>query len=181
MYVYRCDVNFCIDNIFTARNCYKYKIVSGQLSKSEEKFFQEVEKKKKGVPGCIKWSNKPDLNGYSNGYHSYTVYINIYTKNDGRPKIARCIQRIAKNEIICDKSKELTAQELDIALSKEYTTIPDPCLALYAGPSCSTKGMLPWQIRLTEFIQLSVNNVVTLDNYLGALYKYNKCDQRFGT
>lgn len=155
--------------------------VAGDLKKNEEKFFYEVERNKKGIPGCIKWSNKPDLNGYTNGIQAHTVVINIFTSDDGRPKIAQGIRDIAKGIIPCSRSsEEYTAQELDEVLSTVYPSIPNPELALYTGTLCCTHGLMPWQIRLTEFVQLSLDNSVNIKGFLGALYKYNKCDQRFG-
>lgn len=151
------------------------------MKKNEEKLFLEVEKKKKGIPGCIKWQRKPDLNGYTNGLRAHTIVINIFTHEDGLPKVAHCIQQIAEEKVICTReSSEFTAQELDNVLKLIYPSIPDPDVVLYTGPWCCTHGFLPWQIRLTEFIQLSLDNSVNIDSYLGALFRYNKCDQRFG-
>lgn len=133
------------------------------------------------MPGCIKWFKKPDLNGYTNGLQAHTIVINIFTHKDGQPTIAQCIQRIAEGKVICSReSEEYTAQELDKALKLMYPSIPDPDLVLYTGPLCCTHGLLPWQIRLTEFIQMSLDHSVSVDTYVGALYRYNKCDQRFG-
>lgn len=141
----------------------------------------EIERKKKGIPGCIKWSNKPDLNGYTNGTQSNTVYIHIFSQADGRMKIAQCVKLIAKGDLESRPcSEEYTAQEFSDKLLNVYPVVPDPELVLYTGPLCSTFGLLPWHIRLTEFIQMSINHNVNINSYLGALYKYNKCDQRFG-
>lgn len=157
--------------------------ISGDLKKYEKKLFIAVEKKKKeGIPGCIKWSDKPDLNGYTNGSQANTIIINIVEYSDGRPKIAQFVRNLAKDRSLCKKSStEFTAQELDKALINLYPSIPEPELALYTGPLCSTHGLLPWQIRLTEILQLSPNHSINTDSYIGALYKYNKCEQRFGT
>lgn len=155
--------------------------ITGHLKENDEKLFLEIEKKKKGVPGCIKWFKKPDLNGYTNGLQANTIFINIFSYNDGPPKIAQCIQYIAQNKIICNReSNEFTTEELDRALKLIYPSIPDPDLVLYTGPQLCTYGLLPWQIRLTEFIPMSLDHSINIDNYVGALYRYNKCDQRFG-
>ncbi|XP_013191509.2 dehydrodolichyl diphosphate synthase complex subunit Nus1 [Amyelois transitella] len=155
--------------------------ITGELKENEEKLFHEVEKCKKGIPGFIKWARMPDLNGYTNGTQANTVTVNIFSKDDGRPVIAKCIQKIAEGKISCtQQSSELTAQEFGEVLSTLYPCIPDPELFLYTGSSCSTHGLLPWQIRLTEFVQLSIGHNLSVDSYVGALYKYNKCDQRFG-
>lgn len=155
--------------------------VAGELKENEEKFFYEVELKKKGIPGCIKWSNKPDLNGYTYGVQAHTVVINIFTSDDGRPKIAQCIQDLAKGTIPCRRnSEEYTAHELDEVLSTVYPSIPNPEVILYTGTLCCTHGLIPWQIRLAEFIQVSLDYSVNIKGFLGALCKYSKCDQRFG-
>ncbi|CAH2084909.1 unnamed protein product [Euphydryas editha] len=154
--------------------------VTGRLKTLEDKLFLEIEKSKKGIPGCIKWANKPDLNGYTYGIQANTVFINIFSYSDGKPRIAECIKFIAKGDLQCKRnSNEYTVQEFGEAI-KFKSIIPDPDLVLYTGELCCTFGLLPWQIRLCEFIQLSVHHNININCYLGALYKYNKCDQRFG-
>ncbi|KAJ0183182.1 hypothetical protein K1T71_001158 [Dendrolimus kikuchii] len=155
---------------------------TGELYEHEEKLFYEVEKLKKGVPGCVKWANKlPDLNGYTNGNSAHTLVVNIFRHRDGRKTVVECVQQIAEGSLVCKRnSREFTAEELDEALSQIYPAIPDPDMALYTGCLCSTKGLLPWQIRLTVFVQLSTDHSINVDQYLGAIHKYSKCDQRFG-
>lgn len=121
------------------------------------------------------------MNGYTNGIPAHTIIVNILTREDGQHKIAQCIQDIAKGKTPCKRSSmEFTAQELDETLSQIYPSIPDPDLALFTGSLCCTHGLLPWQIRLTEFIKLSIDHSLNIENFIGALNKYNKCDQRFG-
>ncbi|CAF4951299.1 unnamed protein product [Pieris macdunnoughi] len=155
--------------------------ITGKLQKDEENLFVEVEKQKKGIPGCIKWFDKPNLNGYTNGIQANTISVNILSYNDGRPKITKCLQQISQDNTLCIRSSdEFTSQELDRTLKTIYPSIPDPNLVLYSGPLCCAYGLLPWHIRLTEFIQISIDHSINVNNYLGALYKYNKCDLRFG-
>ena len=112
---------------------------------------------------------------------AHTVHLNIFTSKDGKLTVAQCIRQIAEDRVICSReSEEYTAQELDIALKSIYPSIPEPELVLYTGSLCCTHGLLPWQIRLSEFVQLSIDHSVNIDSYIGALYRYNKCDQRFG-
>lgn len=155
-------------------------LFSGQLKQNEEKLFLEVERHKKGVPGYIKWANKPDLNGYTNGIQAHTVIINMFNSKDGRPKIAECISRIAEERSKSMQNTEITVRELNNRLSSVYPSIPDPDVIFYTGPSCCSHGVLPWQIKLAEFVQLSLDHSINVNTYVGALYKYNKCDQRFG-
>ncbi|XP_032516327.1 dehydrodolichyl diphosphate synthase complex subunit Nus1 isoform X2 [Danaus plexippus] len=155
--------------------------ITGNLKTKEKDLFFEIEKNKKGIPGCIKWSNKRQLNGYTYGVQGNTVYINIFSYSDGKPKIVNCVKDIAEDKLFCERSSdEFTANEFDEALRKHYPNIPEPELVLYTGPLCCTNGLLPWQIRLSEFVQISYNNNINVNNFLGALNKYCKCDQRFG-
>ncbi|XP_068617224.1 dehydrodolichyl diphosphate synthase complex subunit Nus1 [Battus philenor] len=155
--------------------------VTGKLKLNEEKLFLAIEKHKKGIPGCIKWSNKPDLNGYTYGMNANTVVINIFSYKDGKPQIVECIKKIAKNEAESGKEiSELTSEEFGRIFTDMSPSIPEPNLILYTGPLCCSYGFLPWQIRLTEFVQLSLDHSVNIDSFVSALYKYNKCDQRFG-
>lgn len=168
-------------NFFSQQVIILEYLFSGELKENEEKLFLEVEKCKKGIPGCIKWSKMPNLNGYTNGTQAHTVTVNIFTSHDGRPKIAHCIRDIANNKVSCKReAEEFTAQELGDALALFYPSIPDPDVILYTGSLCSAHGFLPWQLRLTEFVQLSTDHCINVNSYVGALYKYNKCDQRFG-
>lgn len=154
--------------------------VLGELKVNEEKLFLEVEKCKKGIPGCIKWSKKPDLNGYTNGIRAHIVVVNIFSSTDGRTRISQCIREIAEKNSLTSAYSEFTAEDLEKALSLLYPPIPDPGVVLYTGNVCCTHGFLPWQVRLTEFIQLSLDHRVSVNNFICAMYKYNKCDQRYG-
>lgn len=121
------------------------------------------------------------MNGYNNGSQSYTVVVNIFNKSHGQETIAQCIKDIATGNIVCERGEdEFSAPEVNKAFSTKYLPIPDPDLVLYSGPLCCTYGLLPWHIRLSEFIQLSPDSSLSVDNYINALCKYNKCEQRFG-
>lgn len=57
---------------------------------------------------------------------------------------------------------------------------PDPDAAIYFGELCSTYGFLPWHIRLTEFFPIKSQQTMTVYSFLETLFKFSKCDQRFG-
>lgn len=121
------------------------------------------------------------MNGYSNGIQAHTVNVNIFRDSDGRSRIAQCIKAIAEKKITLNsQTNDFTAEDLDKVFSLVYPSIPEPEIVLYTGVLCCTHGFLPWQIRLTEFIRLSLDHSVNIDSYVGAMYKYSKCDQRFG-
>jgi len=57
----------------------------------------------------------------------------------------------------------------------------DPDILLILGKVKSTLGFLPWHIRLTEIHWLPPLKKVGLSDFIESLYKYSKCQQRFGT
>lgn len=129
-----------------------------------------------------------DDNGISfphrNGYKKHIV-VNLYSSEDGHAKFDQLLtQELCRDNYdasaMCD-SKQITIDKVDETLSKLYGLMPDPDLAVFFGTTCCTMGFMPWQIRLTEFIQLSYKlHNLSLDKYLRVLYKYAKCEQRFG-
>lgn len=122
------------------------------------------------------------MNGYTNGIPAHKIVVNIFSCQNGRSTITQCIKEMCEEKIPYNrKSDQITAQEFDDVISAVYPSIPDPDLALFSGPVCCTHGLLPWQIRLTEFISLSVDYNLSVESFVGAMYKYSKCDQRFGT
>lgn len=48
------------------------------------------------------------------------------------------------------KPEEVTVDTVDDKFREELL-LPDPCLGLVFGPTLSTFGFMPWQIRVTEF------------------------------
>lgn len=120
---------------------------------------------------------------YRNGFRRHIV-INLYSSEDGYGIFNKLLhdetsKKIADEDVL--NSKDITIEQLDKKLSKYYGNIPDPELAIYFGRVTCTAGLLPWQIRLTEFIQISYKlNQMSLDKYLRVLYKYAKCEQRYG-
>lgn len=75
----------------------------------------------------------------------------------------------------------ITIPMVNAAVQQQLQERPEPELAFYFDEYCCTYGLSPWQIRLTEFLRLgTAASDVRLGGYLRALYKYAKCEQRFG-
>lgn len=89
----------------------------------------------------------------------------------------------ATNHFISSKSvtsNNVTIEQIDNYLSERLGSIPDPDLAVYCGDTCATYGLLPWQVRVTEFVNLKTHHDVTVDDFFSILEFYGKCEQRFG-
>lgn len=130
----------------------------------------------KTIDGAIKYPQR-------NGYTRYIV-VNLYSSDDCHEQFNQLLTQelcpFSRKRSAC-KSSEITVDLIDERLSKLPGYLPDPELAVFFGTFCCTQGFFPWQIRLTEFIQISyTQESLTLQKYLDVLYKYAKCQQRFG-
>lgn len=75
----------------------------------------------------------------------------------------------------------ITIPLVDAAVRRRLDGMPEPELAFYFGEHCCTYGLSPWQIRLTEFVRLERTVLdVGLGSFVRSLYRYAKCEQRFG-
>lgn len=128
----------------------------------------------------------PDYNGTSekipplNGYMS-RLFVNFFEPEDGKGQMIKTTQTLA------DDVKEgrldvddITIELVDKKLNKHVWELPDPELALYFGGVCSNFGFLPWQTRLTEFLSIRTQSTVTSIDFVRSLYRFSKCEQRFG-
>lgn len=91
--------------------------------------------------------------------------------------IRSACQEICKSEVT---PVDISIPLVDKCLRNLLPDYSDPDLAIYFDDHCCTYGMSPWHIRLTEFAQVKLDSSLKLENYLKVLYKYSKCEQRFG-
>lgn len=71
--------------------------------------------------------------------------------DDGKGKIVSLVQELSKGVI----SGVLQSDEININLLAEklkFEGIPNPDLAIVCGRTFSTYGLLPWHIKVTEFV-----------------------------
>lgn len=112
---------------------------------------------------------------YKNGQKK-ELSVNFLSPRECKPKIADVCRTMA-----IDKS--LRSEQITIAKVHERCASivnPDPDAAIYFGDICSTYGYLPWHIRLTEFFPIKSQHTMTVYSFLETLFKFSKCEQRFG-
>ncbi|XP_053698099.1 dehydrodolichyl diphosphate synthase complex subunit Nus1 [Sabethes cyaneus] len=118
-----------------------------------------------------------------NGYRRRIV-VNFFSYEDGRKQLVAAARSISADlrDGALSKPSEITVELVDRTMQKLVHQVPDPDLAVYFGPVCCTYGMLPWQIRLTEFVSLPEPSAAKLrvEHFINCLFKYAKCEQRFG-
>lgn len=82
--------------------------------------------------------------------------------------------------------KELSESKIDVnsvSLQEklhEKCPLPDPEVAIVIGNKLCSYGMLPWNIRLTEFFQFNNYYDISISKFNSILKKFSKCEQRYG-
>ncbi|XP_069676297.1 dehydrodolichyl diphosphate synthase complex subunit nus1 isoform X2 [Periplaneta americana] len=111
---------------------------------------------------------------------SHSLHLNIFSLADGKGSLVELTKTLCQSVLSGQtKSSEVNRFVIDEKLHKEME-IPDPELILYCGDICSMYGFLPWQIRVTEFLQLNTHHNLKVTDFTKVLSKYGKCVQRFG-
>lgn len=148
------------------------------MIKNNYKLYEYIAEWKKESERIIWNVNNVGINGsqivYKNGLMK-ELSVNFFSPYDSKRKMAEIVQQIAADDC--------SAENISIDyLNKQFKQIvnPDPELAIYFGKICCTYGFLPWHIRLTEFIGLTTQNDLTINTFLKTLYKFARCEQRFG-
>lgn len=116
---------------------------------------------------------------HRNGYKRHII-VNLYSSEDGHAKFNQLLRQGIHSDKNTD-SERITIEYIDEELRKICGNLPEPDLGVFFGSYCCSSGFMPWHIRLTEFIPIShkLHNL-SLEKYLKVLYKYARCEQRFG-
>lgn len=153
--------------------------ISGILVSNNHKIYDHLSRWRNDNDK-ISWNtNNHDICGsqviYKNGMFKYLT-VNFLSPRECKLKIAELCRSMASDD-------NLQPDRIDInQLNAKFASIvnPDPDAAIYFGKVCSTYGFLPWHIRLTEFFPIESQRTMTVYSFLGTLFKFAKCEQRFG-
>lgn len=99
--------------------------------------------------------------------------LNILTRKQCEKDILDSLVQISKSKN--DVSNSVIETELS-----ERCPLTDPEVGIVIGKRLSTYGLLPWNIRLTEFFQFNNHYDINILKFRHILMKYSKCEQRFG-
>lgn len=159
----------------------------GTLKQNHHAMLNFVSQQPRGESEQIVWT--PQLKTISgllpprNGYRRRVV-VSFFSPDDGKRQLAATARTISNHMRTgsVPTSSDVTVELVDQKLQNQFHHIPDPELAIYFGSICSTYGMLPWHIRLTEFLPLEASSLgdVKVSHFLSCLYKFAKCEQRYG-
>lgn len=152
---------------------------SGILQSKNYEMYDHIARWKKENDKILWNANTNGICGsqivYRNGQKK-ELAVNFLSPADSKPKISEISRQLAADS-------QLNVDQIDAKLlDDKFASImnPDPDLAIYFGNVCCTYGLLPWHIRLTEFINVPSQALLTVDTFLKTLCTYAKCEQRFG-
>lgn len=119
-----------------------------------------------------------------NGYRRRLVVNFFSPAEDGRGQLVQTAREIG-HELRAGRiasPADVTIECVDRRQQQHFRHVPDPDLAVYYGAVCCTYGLPPWQIRLTEFVQVRAPSLrdTRPDHLVDCLFRFAKCEQRFG-
>ncbi|XP_037960934.1 dehydrodolichyl diphosphate synthase complex subunit nus1 [Teleopsis dalmanni] len=131
------------------------------------------------------------INGKSNGVHKpqrmtgHTIEIFKITDYAGRnllTEVCRDLFKIRHTQEIQEllKDRNSLMDRINIELSKRMHGLPDPELSLVFNEHTCSYGMMPWQTRFTEFHTLNSRQYFNESAFMNVLYRYSRCEQRWG-
>lgn len=175
---------WCIAAGISFLSFYDYQ---GVLKKNEAELVKVLSEIGKGQIENVVWGKKTNTNGIlkkngtKNGFKaSHKICVNIFSLCDGKGSIVELTKSLGRSVLAGHlKSSDINQDLISEKLQSEID-IPDPELALYCGEASSTYGFLPWQIRVTEFMQIRTHHKMKVKDFLQVLERYGKCVQRFG-
>lgn len=103
------------------------------------------------------------------------MHVRIFVQEDGRDNIVKLTKALAMNTTI----HNINITHVDKCLRKYYE-FPDPDLGIYCGKTFSLFGYPPWQIRVTEFLNIKSHHNINVYDFIELLQRYSKREQRLG-
>lgn len=144
--------------------------VQGKLKMNEEELKESVKRILPKTANVI-WHN-PECS-YKNGFSGPKIHVQVLTQKDGHKALVETCKNLSKSNL------EISIQAVDEDLRKQYK-FPDPDLGIYFGDYFNLCGYPPWQIRLTEFLNIPSHHNLKDYKLINVLRRYNKCEQRVG-
>ncbi|XP_050071800.1 dehydrodolichyl diphosphate synthase complex subunit nus1 [Anopheles maculipalpis] len=134
----------------------------------------------------ILWSDQayvPDGTDQGKPPNTIRTVVNFLSPEDGKQGLVSLSRSIGESVRRRDLfASDVSIELLDSRLQASSGYVPDPDLAVYFGEVCSTYGLLPWQIRLTEFLPLERRlDDINEQHFVHCLRRFAKCEQRLGT
>lgn len=139
----------------------------------------------------IRYSNgmngslKNGVNSVTSSFKGDSIEIVMLDVEDGRPLIAEVCRELyqqRQTEEIQNllKDRTLLTERISMELSKKLHNLSDPDLGIIFHRHTCTFGLLPWHTRFTEFYTIETGRYFNVETFAEVLYKYSRCEQRWG-
>nr|XP_014103131.1 dehydrodolichyl diphosphate synthase complex subunit NUS1 [Bactrocera oleae] len=180
-------------------------ILKEKLCKSSKSYWNELqhnhfewgldvytpETKDLKTNGCMENGVHSDNGSVYNGdvyQKKAPVYLKIYNISgvDNQSLIAKICRELfqqresSKVQNLLADRKQLEQHISDELAKHIQWNCVDPELSIIFNRDMCTFGMLPWQTRFTEFHTFETGRYVNVESFIKLLYKYSKCEQRWG-
>ncbi|XP_033635952.1 dehydrodolichyl diphosphate synthase complex subunit Nus1-like [Asterias rubens] len=108
------------------------------------------------------------------------VHIALLSPSDGRLDLVQTASDYC--HAVSNRMLKPTDISTDLVNSmlQAIKGFPDPDLLIKFGPTESLCGYLPWQIRLTEILNVQTHWRIDYEEFLNVLHSYAKTEQRLG-
>ncbi|XP_065222335.1 dehydrodolichyl diphosphate synthase complex subunit nus1 [Planococcus citri] len=108
------------------------------------------------------------------------LQVNILTSKYSRRLLIDSIKELSHiQDIRLDDRASAEAALDDIMLSK-FSYCANPDLLVISGDCYTTFGLSPWHMGFTEFSLVPSYKLLTVNDFVGVLATYARCDQKFG-
>lgn len=115
-------------------------------------------------------------NSYKNGFVGRKIHLKVLSSFDGKQQFADVCKSLSHRDIDLET---ININYLDNCLREHYE-FPDPDLAIYCGKTFSLYDYPPWQISVTEFLNIKSHHNIHHVHFIDILSRYSKCEQRLG-
>lgn len=121
---------------------------------------------------------------YKNGLDK-SIEVVVLSTADGKPLLADASRELwSKRSDATIKeavsSKDALATCITTALGRRLGNLPETDLAIIFDETMCTYGLLPWHTRFAEFHCIKNVKCFDVESFANVLYKFSKCEQRFG-
>lgn len=145
---------------------------------------------KKMQNGHFLWSMPADRSKtaqlkYKNGMEK-AIEVAVLNKNDGKPLIADVCRELFEKRHSSEVQEALEdrtnlTNTITKVLQKKLNNMPDPDCAIIFSKYMCTFGLLPWHTGFTEFHLVKTGSYFNVATFAEVLYRFSKCEQRFGS
>lgn len=162
-------------------SCVSFYDRNGIVKANSNNFKREFEKLRPNLVSKVVWSEKYSTDTTVNGTDGFKspTRVNFLSFDDGKPTIVKLTKELSQAVV----NGSVKIEEIDTNLLNEKLKInhfPDPDIAIIAGKTFSTFGLLPWHIRITEFFNLPTHHSISPKEFIDILKLYSKCEKRYG-